>query len=125
MDQNKGCTRNTSQSNTDREIEELLCAARDERADALNEIVTQHDEFASYFFGLLTMSVNGYPYTFRLVSLASIVATFTVLHFKAGVRGRRLCPGPALANLPGAPAATSSAGHPSYKRTFDGGAFDC
>jgi hypothetical protein len=62
------------------------------------------------------MTPNGYPNTFRLINFASIVGTFTVLHFKAGVSGRRgyrprprpshICP----ALLPPVPVP----GHPSY-----------
>jgi hypothetical protein len=103
-------------ANTATEIDELVVAARDERADALGEIVAQNEEFASCFLALLTMSPNGYPYTFRLINLASIVATFTVLHFKAGIPGStgyaprprpsQICP----ALLPPIPVP----GHPSY-----------
>jgi membrane-associated phospholipid phosphatase len=102
--------------NTDQEINDLVVAARDERADALGEIVAQHDEFASYFLALLTMSPMGYPKTFRLMNLASIVGTFTVLHFKAGTQGAKgyaprprpshICP----ALLPPVPVP----GHPAY-----------
>jgi len=64
------------------------------------------------------MSATGYPNTLRLIDLASIVATFTVLHFKAGIAGTgtgayrprprpsHVCP----ALLPPVPVP----GHPSY-----------
>src|SRR5262249_19635445 len=99
-----------------KEIDDLIIAARDERADALSEIVAQHDEFASYFLTLLSVTRQSHPNTFRLVSLASIVSMFTVLHFKAGISGQggyvprprpsQICP----ALLPPVPIP----GHPSY-----------
>jgi hypothetical protein len=96
------------------EIDDLVVAARDERADALGEIVAQHDGFASYFFALLTSEPALYPATNLLVNIASIVATFTVLFYKNGVAGRykprprpsHVCP----ALLPPIPVP----GHPSY-----------
>jgi membrane-associated phospholipid phosphatase len=74
-------------ANTQAEIDALVVAARDERADALGEIVAQNEEFASYFLRLLTINPADHPATYRLICLASIVATFTVLHFKGGVTG--------------------------------------
>jgi membrane-associated phospholipid phosphatase len=68
-----------------REIEDLVITARDERADALGEIVAQHEDFASYFFSLLTLDPAGYPATNLLINIASIVGVFTALRFKNGV----------------------------------------
>jgi hypothetical protein len=100
-------------SETKNEIECLVKAARDERADALGEIVAQHDEFASYFLALLTVDPAMYPATNLLINIASIVGTFTVLHFKNGTdeydarpRPSQVCP----ALLPPVPVP----GHPSY-----------
>jgi membrane-associated phospholipid phosphatase len=70
------------------EIDQLRLAARDERPDALGEILAQNEEFASYFMALLTVTTASCPNTFRLVSFASIVAMFTVLHFKNGTKGK-------------------------------------
>jgi len=108
---------NPKDPKSDSEVEELLTAARDERADALGEIVAQHESFADYFFALLTIDPATYPKTNLLVSIASIVAAFTVLHYKYGVKGgskpyearprpSQVCP----ALLPPVPVP----GHPSY-----------
>ncbi len=104
---------------TTQEIGELVVAARDERADALGEIVAQHDGFAGYFFALLTVDPAMYPATNLLVNIASIVAAFTVLYCKNGrkddhgnviyqprPRPSQVCP----ALLPPVPVP----GHPSY-----------
>jgi hypothetical protein len=107
-------------SQTKEEIKHLVSAARDERADALGEIVAQHEEFASYFLALLTVDPAMYPATNLLINIASIVGTFTVLHFKYGTinyearprnyearpRPSQVCP----ALLPPVPVP----GHPSY-----------
>ena len=98
----------------DKEIDNLVAAARDERADALGEIVAQNEEFASYFMALLTMTPTTHPGTYRIINLASIVGMFTVLHFKNGIEGRykprprpsQVCP----ALSPPVPVP----GHPSY-----------
>jgi hypothetical protein len=70
------------------EIDQLIVAARDERPDTLGEILAQNEEFASYFMVLLTITPASCPKTFRLICLASIVAMFTVLHFKGGTKGK-------------------------------------
>jgi hypothetical protein len=96
------------------EIEKLVIAARDERADALAEIVAQHDSFADYFFALLTIEPGMYPATSLLINISSIVAAVTVLYYKYGVphiydprpRPSQVCP----ALLPPVPVP----GHPSY-----------
>jgi hypothetical protein len=102
-----------SAANAPAEIDQLVLAARDERADALSEIIAQDTELLSYFMALLTMTPNGYPNTFRLLNFASIVSMFTVLHFKGGTndykqrpRPTHLCP----ALLPPIPVP----GHPAY-----------
>jgi hypothetical protein len=102
-----------SAANASSEIDQLVTAASDERADALGEIVAQNEQFIAYFMALLTMTPTGYPNTFRLMNFASNVAMFTVLHFKGGTsnyaprpRPSHLCP----ALLPPVPIP----GHPSY-----------
>jgi len=67
------------------EIDDLATAAAEERADALGEIVAQHEEFASYFMRLLTMTPLSHPGTYRVMAIASIVSMFTVLYFKNGI----------------------------------------
>ena len=102
-----------SEAQTKKEIEDLVRAARDERADALGEIVAQHDEFASYFLALLTVDPAMYPATNLLINIASIVGTFTVLHFKYGTINYKARPRPSQvcpALLPPVPVP----GHPSY-----------
>jgi hypothetical protein len=104
----------SSDANTEKEILRLVREARDERADALGEIVAQHEEFASYFCALLTVDPAMYPGTNLLINIASIVGTFTVLHFKYGIKDKykprprpsQVCP----ALLPPVPVP----GHPSY-----------
>jgi hypothetical protein len=64
------------------EIVQLFALARQERADALNEIIAQKDEFISYFMGLLGSSPHARPYTYRLMYGASNIALFAVMHFK-------------------------------------------
>lgn len=102
---------------TAQEVDDLVLAARDERADALSEIVAQHQEFASYFFAVLTIDPASFPGTNLLVSIASIVSAFTVIYYKNGVingawpydarpRPSQVCP--ALRPPVAVP------GHPSY-----------
>ena len=69
------------------EIEKLVIAARDERADALGEIVAQHDGFANYFFALLTVDPAMYPATNLLINIASIFAASMQGDMELGVKG--------------------------------------
>jgi membrane-associated phospholipid phosphatase len=76
------------------ELNELVVAARDERADAFDEIIAQHDEFASYFLNLLSAS-SGYPATAKLLTIASFIAGFCGMYFKGKYQRPRptmLCP---------------------------------
>jgi membrane-associated phospholipid phosphatase len=80
---------------TSGEIGDLLDLARFERADALGEILSQKDEFISYFMGLLGASPASRPQTLRLMHIANIFAGFTAMHFKFVHRRQRpsaLCP---------------------------------
>jgi hypothetical protein len=107
------------EEDTDCEIPQLIVAARDERADALGEILAQHHEFASYFMALLMIGSATHPGTFRIISIASIVATFTVLHFKNGVecdsdyKGYKPRPRPSQV-CPALLPPVQVPGHPSY-----------
>jgi hypothetical protein len=98
------------------EIDQLVVMARDERADALGEIVAQHDEFASYFFALLTLDTAGYPATNLLINIASIVGLFTVINFKDGVAGAQgYLPRPRPSQVcPALSPPVPVPGHPSY-----------
>jgi membrane-associated phospholipid phosphatase len=76
------------------ELDCLVVAAQDERADALGEILAQKDEFISYFLDLLTTS-NGYPATARVLAIANFVAGYCAMYYKGKYRRPRpsmLCP---------------------------------
>jgi hypothetical protein len=77
------------------ELDELVTAAQDERADALGEIMSEADEFISYFMNLMTSRPTSYPATFRVLNIASLVALFTSMYYKVKYRRPRaseLCP---------------------------------
>lgn len=77
------------------EISNLVTAASDERADALAEILSQSDEFISYFLNMMTASPSAYPATMKVLSIASLVGTFVAMYFKNLYRRPRpsqLCP---------------------------------
>lgn len=61
----------------------LLELARNERADALTEILGQKDEFGSYFMGLVGASPSSHPATHRVVVGASLIALHAAVFFKA------------------------------------------
>jgi hypothetical protein len=84
----------TANEAINKEIGGLIVAARDERSDALDEIVAQHDEFASYFLNLLSAS-NGYPATAKLLTITSFIAGFCGMYYKGKYQRPRptmLCP---------------------------------
>lgn len=96
-------------TSVDDEIHNLVRAAQDERADALGEILSQADEFISYFLDLLTAAPTSYPATNRVLQAANLVGLFVVMHWKAHYkrpRATQLCP----ALLPPIPVP----GHASY-----------
>jgi membrane-associated phospholipid phosphatase len=64
------------------EIKNLLAAARDERASALGEILGQDGEFISTFMAALAMTPASHPQTFRVLHIASLVASFGALYYK-------------------------------------------
>ncbi len=75
------------------ELDDLVTAAQDERADSLGEIMSQADEFISYFMNLMTSRPTAYPATFRVLNIASLVALFTSMYYKGNIggRGHRSC----------------------------------
>ena len=76
------------------ELDDLVTAAQDERADALGEIIGQSNSFLSYFLDLLT-ATSGYPATVKVLTAANFVAGFTVIHYKGKYNRPRptmLCP---------------------------------
>ena len=77
------------------EIDDLVTAAADERADTLGEILSQSDEFISYFLNAMTARPGAYPHTTAVLGIASLVGTFVAMYFKSLYRRPRpsqLCP---------------------------------
>jgi membrane-associated phospholipid phosphatase len=77
------------------ELDDLVTAAQDERADALAEILSQNDEFISYFLNAMTARPGAYPATTRVLTIASMIGTFVAMHFKiffSRPRPSQLCP---------------------------------
>jgi hypothetical protein len=75
---------------TDAEITELTLAARDERALAMGEILSQDVEFTTDFMALLAITPGSHPNTYRVLHIASLIGSYTVLYYK----GRRQRPRP-------------------------------
>jgi membrane-associated phospholipid phosphatase len=79
----------------DNELDNLVQAAQDERADALGEILSQADEFTSYFMNLMTTTPSSYPATSRVLHAANLVGLFIAMYWKAHYkrpRATQLCP---------------------------------
>jgi membrane-associated phospholipid phosphatase len=77
------------------EISGLVIAASNERADALAEILSQSNEFISYFLNMMTARPGAYPATTKVLSIASLVGTFVAMYFKerySRPRPSQLCP---------------------------------
>jgi hypothetical protein len=77
------------------EINGLVIAAANERADALGEILSQANEFISYFLNLLTANPGAYPQTTKVLTLAGQIGTFVAMYFKGlykRPRASELCP---------------------------------
>ena len=82
-------------ANVQGEIVDLVTAASNERADALAEILSQADEFISYFLNMMTAQPGAYPATTKVLSIASLVGTFVAMYFKnlySRPRPSQLCP---------------------------------
>jgi len=82
-------------ASTDVELELLVDAARDERSEALGEILSQDVEFFSDYMALLGMTPGSHPQTYRSLHIASLIGAFVVLHFKGDKKRPRpsqLCP---------------------------------
>jgi hypothetical protein len=76
------------------ELDLLVIAARDERPDALGEIIAQSGEFVSYFLNLMSIP-DSYPNTARLLRIANFVAGFCAMYYKgkyARPRPSMVCP---------------------------------
>ena len=77
------------------EIGGLVTAAANERADALGEILSQANEFISYFLNMMTASPGAYPQTTKVLTIASQIGTFVAMYYKnlyARPRATQLCP---------------------------------
>ena len=77
------------------EINGLVIAASNERADALAEILSQRDEFISYFLNMMTAQPGSYPATTKILGIASLIGTFVAMYFKIlynRPRPSQLCP---------------------------------
>jgi membrane-associated phospholipid phosphatase len=57
-------------------------AARDERAAALGEILTQDAEFITAYMEALAMNPGSHPQTFRILHIASLLASYAALYYK-------------------------------------------
>jgi membrane-associated phospholipid phosphatase len=67
---------------TTAEIALLVRMARDERAEALGEILSQDAEFITDFMSLLSITPGSHPKTFRLLHAASLIALLAAQYFK-------------------------------------------
>ena len=82
-------------ANVQGEIVGLVTAASNERADALAEILSQSNEFISYFLNMMTARPAAYPATTKVLSIAGLVGTFVAMYFKnlyGRPRPSQLCP---------------------------------
>jgi hypothetical protein len=77
------------------EINALTLAARDERAAAMGEILSQDVEFTTDFMALLSITPGSHPNTYRVLHIASLIGSYAVLYYK-GLRDRprpsQVCP---------------------------------
>ncbi|HEY0204052.1 MAG TPA: phosphatase PAP2 family protein [Acetobacteraceae bacterium] len=79
----------------DIELNDLVTAAENERADALGEILSQSDEFISYFLNAMSARPASHPKTTQVLAIASLVATLAAMYLKglyARPRPSQLCP---------------------------------
>jgi membrane-associated phospholipid phosphatase len=67
---------------TDKEITDLTVAARDERAPAMGEILSQDVEFTTDFMALLAITPGSHPHTYRVLHIASLIGSYAVLYYK-------------------------------------------
>jgi hypothetical protein len=90
------------------EVCSLVKAARDERADALGEILGQSGEFVSYFLNLASVPAS-YPATARLLRIANFIGGYCAMYYK----GRYERPRPSMVWPPLLPP-IAVPGHASY-----------
>lgn len=80
---------------TDAEITDLTLTARDERAPAMGEILSQDVEFTTDFMALLAITPGSHPHTYRMLHIASLIGSYAVLYYKGRYnrpRPSQLCP---------------------------------
>jgi membrane-associated phospholipid phosphatase len=83
------------ENTTQLEIDQLTLAARDERAPAMVEILSQDVEFTTDFMALLAITPGSHPNTYRVLHIASLIGSYAALYYKGlGARPRpsQLCP---------------------------------
>ena len=94
---------------TSAEIDALVSMASSARADALGEILSQHEVFGADFLGLLGTTPSSHPKTHAMIYVAGTIGQFVAMAYKrkeARARPSHLCP--ALRPPVGVPA------HPSF-----------
>jgi PAP2 superfamily len=70
-------------------------AARDERPDAMANILSQDVEFFTDFLAVLTIRPGSHPQTWRVLNIASLIGSFAALYFKSKYdlpRPSQICP---------------------------------
>jgi membrane-associated phospholipid phosphatase len=67
----------------DRDISQLRNMAINERANALDEIVTEADEFISKFLHLVSATATTHPATARMLIVADALTALITMHYKA------------------------------------------
>lgn len=67
---------------TEAELLALSRAARDERPEALGEILSQDAEFITEFMAVLSMAPGSHPKTYRLLHAANLIGQYAVHYFK-------------------------------------------
>lgn len=101
------------------ELDCLVLNARTERANAMAEIVSQKDEFASYFLNLLN-ATSSYPATARVLAIAGSIGGFTAMYYKG--KYKKAAPDHAVSRANAAVPGPRSCVVP--QRSLDPGPFD-
>ena len=99
------------------ELQNMIRAAEDERADALGEILAQHasyTDFMAYFVLLLKITPRTHPKTFLLMHVAGIVGILVAMYFKQNPGGGRPPRARASQICPALMPPVAVPGHPSF-----------
>ena len=108
-----GATGWNTPARIEQEIADLAVGARDERAEALGEILSQDIEFITDFMGLLSITPGSHPNTYRVMHIANLAATFAAMHFKRVYerpRPSQICPA-LMPPIPGPGHSSFPSGH--------------